>query len=210
MIWWAAATAAVAVAAVSLIALWPASHRGQVDTVATRPPSLVVAKKAPVLVARSRPEILSIASINLRTRLGEVGLQANHHVAVPASTATASWFNRGPTPGQVGSAVILGHVDSYKGPGVFFRLRSLRVGASVDVTLASGVSARFTVTRVVQYAKKDFPDQLVYGPHGVSALHLVTCGGVFNHQTGHYESNIVVFTTLVGVARSAPLASTPH
>ena len=201
VIWWAAATAALAVAAVSLLDVLPAHNGPIVDVAGTAPSSPSRAKPALVFVAHSRPVLLRIASLNVTTRLGEVGLQPNHQVMVPASTAIASWFNLGPTPGQVGSAVILGHVDSYTGPGVFFRLRAIKVGARVDVTLANGTLTRFAVTGVVQYSKSAFPDRLVYGSRGVSALQLVTCGGVFDHWTGHYESNVVVFTKLVGVVR---------
>lgn len=201
VIWWTAATAALAVAAVSLLDVMP-SHGGPIQDVSgTAPSSLPRAKRVPILVGRSRPVLLRIASINVKTRLGEVGLQPDHQVMVPTSTAIASWFKLGPSPGQVGSAVILGHVDSYIGPGVFFQLRALRVGAQVDVTLANGTLTKFVVTGVVQYSKSAFPDRLVYGSRGVSALQLVTCGGVFDHRTGHYESNIVVFTRLVKVVR---------
>ena len=114
------------------------------------------------------------------------------------------WFRLGPAPGQVGSAVILGHVDSYLGPGVFFQLRTLAAGDQVDVDLADGVTAQFTVDSVAMYSKPQFPAQRVYGSHGSSALQLVTCGGVFDHQTGSYLSNIVVYTSLSAVIRLRP------
>jgi sortase (surface protein transpeptidase) len=97
----------------------------------------------------------------------------------------------------VGSAVILGHVDSYQGPAVFFNLRSLTAGDPVDVTLADGVVAHFVVTSVAMYPKDQFPAQQVYGSHGNSQLQLVTCGGTFDSQTGHYLSNIVAYSSFV-------------
>ena len=151
-------------------------------------------------MARSLPVRLVIPSIDVSSTVGTLGLQPDHQVEVPTSTQTVGWYRYGPTPGQVGSSVILGHVDSYAGPGVFFRLRELTTGSSIQVHLANGSVASFTVTRVVQYSKSSFPDLLVYGPHGTRALNLVTCGGVFNHATGHYESNIVVFSTLSSVS----------
>jgi hypothetical protein len=111
--------------------------------------------------------------------------------------------------------VILGHVDSYLGPAVFFKLRSLVPGDLVDVSLADGVSAQFKVTYVAQYLKTGFPDQLVYAGHGQSTLQLVTCGGAFDSQTGHYLSNLVVYTSLVTLtppvaATAVPLAVLPE
>jgi hypothetical protein len=102
----------------------------------------------------------------------------------------------------VGSAVILGHVDSNRGPGIFFEIKTLPVGALIEVRLADRTTTLFRVTSVVQYAKSSFPDTLVYGSSGGRELNLVTCGGTFNHETGSYESNIVVFSRLVGVARA--------
>jgi hypothetical protein len=82
---------------------------------------------------------------------------------------------------------------------VFFKLQSLVAGDVVDVSLADGVTAEFKVTSVTMYLKADFPDQTVYASHGYGALQLVTCGGVFDNKTGHYLSNLVVYTSLVAL-----------
>jgi hypothetical protein len=141
---------------------------------------------------------LRVPSLGITTAIGQLGLQANNEVQVPTSVHTVGWFRLGPTPGQIGSSVILGHVDSFRGPGIFFNIKSLSLGALIEATLADGVTAQFRVTRVVQYAKTSFPDALVYGSRAGRELNLVTCGGTFDHQTGSYESNIVVFSRLVG------------
>jgi hypothetical protein len=72
-------------------------------------------------------------------------------------------------------------------------------GDLIDVSLADGASAQFKVTSVAMYAKTAFPDQQVYAAHGYGALQLVTCGGTFDVQTGHYLSNIVVYSSLVAL-----------
>ena len=108
----------------------------------------------------------------------------------------AGWYALGPRPGDPGSAVILGHVDSTRGPAVFFRLRELRRGDEIKVTRADRSSARFVVERTAQYDKQRFPTDDVYYPTLTPALRLVTCGGQFDHSTGHYRSNIIVFATL--------------
>jgi sortase (surface protein transpeptidase) len=119
---------------------------------------------------------------------------------VPTSTTTVGWYVNGAAPGQIGSAVILGHVDSYTGPGVFFELKTLVAGDRINVVLADGAVTTFAVTKVVEYSKTSFPDQLVYGSHGIRSLQLVTCGGTFDHATGHYESNVVVYSQLVSTS----------
>lgn len=150
-------------------------------------------------LAYSPPTELVVPSLGIDIAVGRLGLLADHHVQVPATAHTVGWFDLGPTPGQVGSAVILGHVDSYLGPGIFFELRTLRVGALIEVRLADRLTALFRVHRVVQYAKTGFPDALVYGSTAGRILNLVTCGGTFDRATGSYESNVVVFSRLVGV-----------
>jgi len=151
-------------------------------------------------IARSVPLELSIPAIGLSAPLSELGLNPNQTVQVPTSFQVPGWYKFGPSPGQIGSSVILGHVDSYQGPAVFFRLRSLRPGDHVDVTLADRVVAHFVVRQVAMYPKTNFPTLQVYGSHGYSALQLVTCGGAFDTQTRSYLSNVVVYTSLVSAS----------
>jgi sortase family protein len=174
--------------------------------------SAVSAPRTPPMVAtlataRSVPTTLWIPAIGLAVSLSTLGQNADGSVQVPSNVQQPGWFRLGPTPGQVGSSVILGHVDSYKGPGVFFQLRTLAAGDQVYVSLADRDTVRFAVNSVAMYSKQQFPAQRVYASHGSSALQLVTCGGVFDSQTGSYLSNIVVYSSLVAVIPgSAPVA----
>lgn len=148
-------------------------------------------------VARSIPVHLSIPAIGLSESLSELGLNKNGTVQVPTSWAVPGWYRFGPSPGQEGSAVILGHVDSVHGPAAFYRLASLRPGNRVSVKLADGQTVRFKVIGLRMYLKSKFPSRLVYGSRSYSALQLVTCGGTFDSGTHHYLSNLVVFTEMV-------------
>jgi len=160
--------------------------------------------------ARSVPVNLAIPAIGMSVSLGSLGLNPDGTVQVPNNTVQPGWFRLGPAPGQIGSSVILGHVDSYLGPGVFFQLRTLAAGDRVDVGLADGATVQFTVNAVAEYSKTDFPSQRVYGSHGSSDLQLVTCGGVFDQHTGSYLSNIVVYSSLTAVLPAPPaLPSAP-
>ena len=145
----------------------------------------------------SRPVHLSIPDIGLSERVSELGLNANGTVEAPTSWMVPGWYKFAPSPGQRGSAVILGHVDSVGGPAAFYRLSQLRPGDQVAVLLASGLTVHFKVIGLRMYLKTNFPDQLVYGPRTYSALQLVTCGGVFDSSTHHYLSNLVVYTALI-------------
>ena len=146
----------------------------------------------------STPRTVSIPALGVSASIVKLGLLANHQVQVPKTTTVVGWYKLGPTPGQVGSSVLLAHVDSTTGPGVFFYLKNLKAGDLVNVTLANGMVTHFRVKGVVEYSKTAFPDQLVYGNHGSRELQLVTCGGAFDRSTGSYESNVVVYTKYVG------------
>jgi hypothetical protein len=148
-------------------------------------------------LARSRPVHLSIPALALSVPLSSLGLNADGTVSVPTDFNEPGWYRYSATPGQVGTSVILGHVDSYRGPAVFFNLRDLAVGDRVDVRLADGATPRFAVIGLAIYLKAHFPALLVYGRRTYGALQLVTCGGVFDHATGSYLSNVVVYTALV-------------
>ncbi len=195
-VYWTFAAVALGVGSVALWVPW-SSRSPTVDVLSIAPSQ--PAGRTPMFpkIPRSRPVALAIPSLGVATSVGELGLQADGQIQVPATTRVVGWFRNGVTPGQVGSAVIIGHVDSYLGPGVLFELKTLKAGDSVDLTLADGTRVRFVVTEVVQYLKTAFPDRLVYGAHGASrSLQLVTCGGAFDYATGHYLSNVVVYSRL--------------
>lgn len=151
-------------------------------------------RRPSAFLARSRPIHLWIPTLNLSVPLSVLGLEPNGAVQVPTNFNEPGWYKFGPTPGQRGSAVILGHVDTFRGPAVFFYLRNLRPGNAVTVQLADHQLVHFAVIGLRMYTKGQFPERVVYGPRSYSALQLVTCGGVFDHATGHYLSNLVVYT----------------
>jgi sortase (surface protein transpeptidase) len=144
------------------------------------------------------PVSLTIPLIGVQTRLITLGLTSTGALQVPSTTSVAGWYTGSPRPGAIGSSIIVGHIDSYKAPGVFFRLRELTAGDKVYVKRADGTLVEFRVTLVQQYLKNHFPTEAVYGPVPDPELRLITCGGVFDYATGHYLSNIVVYATEVG------------
>ena len=151
------------------------------------------AQPAPV----ASPLSLTIPLIGVKTQLITLGLTADGALQVPSSTSVAGWYTGSPRPGAVGSAIIVGHIDSLSGPGVFYRLSELSRGDDVYVKRADGTTAEFRVTSVQTYLKDRFPTQTVYGPTPDAELRLITCGGAFDPATGHYLSNIVVYATEV-------------
>jgi Sortase domain len=154
-------------------------------------------------LSTSEPVHLSIPAIGVSSGMLRLGLNPDHTVEVPplSQVSTPGWYKYSPTPGEAGSSVMLGHVDSAAGPGVFFRLGALQPGDEVDVVRADGITAVFRVDRVAEYPKTGFPARLIYVPTNYPSLKLVTCGGRFDSTTGNYLDNIVAFATLVSSHR---------
>jgi Sortase domain len=139
------------------------------------------------------PVRITVPRIGVASALDKLGRAADGTVEVPARWEVAGWYERGPRPGEPGSAVILGHVDSKHGPAVFYRLRELRPGDRIEVARADGSVVDFVVERTAKHDKQRFPTDEVYYPTLTPALRLVTCGGEFDPVSGHYRSNIIVF-----------------
>jgi sortase (surface protein transpeptidase) len=150
-------------------------------------------------LSHSLPVAVDIPAIGVHSQLLHLGLNSDGTMQVPSlatSADVAAWYEYSATPGEIGTSVIEGHVDSYQGPAVFFRLGALHPGDDVDVTLANGVTAIFRVTGVREYSKDEFPSGLIYGATHYAALRLITCGGTFDGATGHYLNSTVVFASL--------------
>jgi sortase (surface protein transpeptidase) len=146
------------------------------------------------------PVRLEIPAIGVDTELQRLGREQDGTIEVPTGPREweeAGWYEGGTRPGDPGSAVILGHVDSRRdGPAVFYRLRELRRGDQIKVVRADGSTVRFSVDRTEQYPKSRFPTDDVYYPTLSTELRLVTCGGAFDTSIGHYKSNVIVFARL--------------
>jgi sortase (surface protein transpeptidase) len=147
-------------------------------------------------MSRSRPLRLLIPAIGVDTRTMRLGLKSDGTLEVPPGPFPAGWYTGSPTPGELGPAVLVGHVHWNEQSGVFADLAGLTSGDEVDVRRADGTSAVFRVTRTRQFSKDAFPTARVYGDIDHAGLRLITCGGR-NALTGTYEDNVVVFATLV-------------
>jgi Sortase domain len=153
---------------------------------------------------QSPPVSVAIPAIGVQSRLLHLGRNQDGTMQVPSlitSANEAAWYKYSVTPGQIGTAVIEGHVDSYQGPAVFFRLGAVRPGNHINVTLADGITAVFRVTGVREYAKAEYPANTIYAPADYAALRVITCGGDFDPATGHYLGSVVVFASLLSSAR---------
>lgn len=149
----------------------------------------------------SEPRALHIETIGATSTLIPLGLQDDGTIEVPSldEPLQAGWYRYGPTPGEIGPAVLLGHVNARGQDGIFARLAELAPGDDVRVERADGRTAVFTVTRVDQIAKTAFPTDAVYGDTADAQLRLITCGGELDRERHSYRDNIIVYAVLTGV-----------
>jgi hypothetical protein len=166
--------------------------------VPVRPDTLVPA------ASFAAPVHIDVPAIHLSSGLLGLHLQDDGTLQVPSDPAQAGWWSEGTIPGNPGPAIVVGHIDSLDGPGVFYRLSALHPGDEVLIQRSDGTTVAFVVDALRQYPKNEFPTDLVYGPTSEPTLRLLTCGGDFNRGTGHYVDNVVVFAHLVSTADTSP------
>ncbi|AEN08493.1 LPXTG-site transpeptidase (sortase) family protein [Streptomyces sp. DvalAA-21] len=149
-------------------------------------------------LSRSEPSRISIRSIAVNAPFTPLSIGASGQLdAPPADDANlVGWFKDGATPGERGTSVVAGHVDTKTGPAVFLLLSTLKAGNTVDITRKDGVVATFKVDAVETFSKADFPSDRVYSDNGTAQLRLITCGGVYDKKAKDYEDNVVVFAHL--------------
>ncbi|WP_369393756.1 class F sortase [Streptomyces sp. CG1] len=151
-------------------------------------------------LAFSAVDRVRIPAIQVNAPVMPVGLNADGWVgAPPADNANlAGWFTGAVSPGEKGTAVIVGHVDNQRGPAVFYGLGALKKGDRIEVLRKDGKTAVFETYGVEVFSKSGFPGDRVYGSKGTPELRVITCGGGFSKKNG-YDGNVVVFARLVAV-----------
>ncbi|RSN49289.1 class F sortase [Amycolatopsis sp. WAC 04197] len=164
------------------------------------PPSTMSSVAEAHPLAPAKPARLEIPAIGVRTgEIVDLGLAGDGTLQVPHDAITTGWFTGGPAPGEIGPAVLAGHVDYKKVPGVFVRLKELKAGDEALVHREDGSTAVFTVYAVERHPKASFPTEKVYGDTTGPELRLITCGGDFDSSTGNYLDNVVAFAKLTRV-----------
>lgn len=162
------------------------------------------ASPQPAAPAPVKPGVhIVIPAIGVDAHVVSLGLTGRGTLQPPPNFTTAGWWSGGPFPGQPGAAVVVGHVASVAGPGVFYRLGDLSPGDKITVDAPGAAPVHFHVTRSIQVPKSNFPTTLVYGPEPAPELRLITCSGPFNSSTHHFLDNLIVFATLTAPGAGA-------
>jgi hypothetical protein len=173
---------------------------------ASAPRVVLPSRTAPAAPAlpRSKPVKIHIPSLFVEAPFTELGLTPAGQLAAPPANDRnlVGWYKDGPTPGERGSAVVAGHVDTTTGPAVFLMLHVLLPGSTVEITRADGTLAVFSVDSVQTFPKNAFPDREVYADTPDAELRLITCAGEYDRKTHDYADNVVVFAHLQSSSRA--------
>jgi sortase (surface protein transpeptidase) len=151
---------------------------------------------APARASDATPTRVRIPAIGVDASLEDLHRGSAGELDPPKGWDDAGWFSDGIVPGEVGPAVIAGHVDSPTSAAVFFKLDELVPGDQIHVAMSDGTTRTFTVDRSERAAKSAFPTSDVYGTAPTPQLRLITCDGTFDTATGHYTDNLIVFADL--------------
>lgn len=166
------------------------------STVAPEPSTTTTTTSPAALPTGIRPERVVIPSIGVDAPTVTLDLGGSEP-EVPDDFADAGWYEQTRLPGEIGPAVIAGHIDSKTGPAVFYRLDQLRAGDQITVRGGAGASRTFSVVGSGQYLKDQLPPEVFAFGEAAPELRLITCGGAFDRSSGHYRDNYVVYARAV-------------
>lgn len=145
------------------------------------------------------PQEIEIPKFGIKTKIESVGLDSQKRMDIPRNSNNTAWYNLGPRPGDIGSAVIAGHKDNRDGsPSVFWDIKNLKKNDEIIVTDLAGSKYTFVVKNIAEYPDASFPLEKVFNAPGEkSRLNLITCEGDWNSSSQNYSHRIVVFTELL-------------
>lgn len=181
---------------VGLLMFWPYVGETPRKTIESAPITEVVGE----VMSESAPMHISIPSVSIEADFeAPLSLKQNGEIEVPETYDKVAYYSYGPTPGELGPSVILGHVDSFEGPAVFFSLGQLKEGDEIKVEREDGTIAVFAVTTLERHLQSGFPTREVYQDIDHAGLRLITCTGTYNHDILRYTHNLIVFADLVRI-----------
>ncbi len=143
------------------------------------------------------PARLKIPRLGIEAKIEQVGLDKQGRPDVPRDYSNAAWLKVSSKPGEIGNAVIDGHLDSPTAPAIFFNLKDLKVGERVYVLDAAGQQRVFEVVETAVYPYDQAPLDRIFGDSTEARLNLITCTGAFNYSTENYDRRFVAYTRLV-------------
>ena len=175
-----------------------------IATVVVAAPVPVVPKPvAPVVIPKlpktgvdiSDPTRIKIPTLNINTGIEKVGLSTDGSMAIPLHPMDTAWYQFGTRPGEVGNAVIAGHLNWYYGAnGIFLNLNKLKAGDKITVSDQNGNDVSFIVRETKIFDAAADATSVFTSNDGKAHLNLVTCDGSWSKLAKQYTKRLVVFS----------------
>lgn len=146
-----------------------------------------------IITPTAEPASLHIPSLNVSAPFIKLALNRDRTIEVPKTEHKVGWFIYGAKPGDTGPAVVVGHLDSPKGPAVFQNLKNIKVGEEIKITRQDNSTVTYKVDAIEKYSQDNFPTEKVYGSIDFAGIRVITCSGYFDTKKGHYSENLIVF-----------------
>lgn len=150
-----------------------------------------------VVMPKSEPTRLRIPRIAVNASFTELGKNTDGTIQVPNDPYVVGWYTKAPTPGELGPAIVVGHVDRPGGPAVFWRLREIVPGDTFEIDRVDGTTVKFKVDDVKVFPQTNFPTEAVYGNIDYAGIRLITCTGTWDRYQRRYSDNLVVYGSLM-------------
>lgn len=143
------------------------------------------------------PVRVRIPSVDIDATIVEVGLTGSKKLDVPARAEEVGWYNLGAVPGETGKAVLDGHLDIGGKPGIFWNLKHVKIGDTVEIQDDAGISRTFRVYESAEYHVSNAPMKKIFGTSDKKLLNIITCAGIWREEMNHYDKRRVVFAELI-------------
>jgi sortase A len=145
------------------------------------------------------PRYISIPSIGVHAIVGAVGLTRVGAIGTPDNVYNTDWYDRSSKPGQLGAALIDGHVSSWTTDGVFYNIKKLVAGDKIQIQLGNGSLINYSVVKSQIYPNTDVNISAALSSvnPNVPGLNLITCTGDVIKGTNEFNERIVVFAQQV-------------
>ena len=149
-------------------------------------------------VVPALPAKIVIPKLGVEANIEFVGADESGRMGIPEQVENAGWWKYGAKPGEVGSAVLAGHVDTPEGSyGIFYKLDQLMPGDTITVYDQENNQHVFRVAFVQTYQEDEFPVDVVFERADKKRLNLITCSGNFDLSVQNYEERLVVFAEAI-------------
>jgi len=163
-----------------------------------KPPPRKPVRKVPVFtVPPGWPKVLVYARFKIKAPIEPLSFAKKSDYEAPYRWGDVAWYDRGPRPGDLGRAVIYGHLDSYCCPAIFYQLKNAHTGDIIQVTYRNGKTLSFKVQWRDSYLNSKLPLNFIYGRARERGLVLMTCGGIFHRDGTGYDHKEVVYARVI-------------